>query len=510
MGNDAEHLVKIKDGKRFYEDKYLSSSTMLWKCTILDCNTPPKPQRRGQYKDKMYCNACSNRLKAQNPEFLKKRGQAISQAIGELGDKWSKIAKINNANPETRNKISSSMKEYIKENKQEALAIRKEIAIKNNKTSGFGSSDFSKQIWANLQGEERNERVRKTKIKYIDATRKIHVGLMSSRYPDFQVVEFNHPDNTYRCPKGHIFAMRGNNFLKRGNCPICSPKSKMEVDFHQWILAIVPDMKTNKRVLYLDDTKNGNRALEIDLYSDSLKFGIELHGLFYHKEKLEESGKLEFGVSKNFHRQKADLADKHEIKLLQFFEDEIVYKTDMVKSIILAKLGGQSFNKIYARKCDIKILNNKDCNLFLDNNHLQGHCKSFLRLGLFHNEILVSVLTFRNKKDSKNIAEIARYCTLLNTGVVGGFSRLLSKAEGMLKNTQYEGIHTYSDRRYSSGEIYKNNGFSFVKTTETDWFWVKKDMRYARQISWNKSKEEMSKYAKIYGTGHLLWEKNLI
>ena len=116
MSNDAEHLVEIRDGKRYYQDMYISPSTMLWKCTTTNCITPPKPQRRGQYKDKLICNACSNRIKSQDPDLLKKRGKAISKSIQELGTKWSEVATKNMSLQETKDKISKSIKKYIENN----------------------------------------------------------------------------------------------------------------------------------------------------------------------------------------------------------------------------------------------------------------------------------------------------------------------------------------------------------------------------------------------------------
>ena len=159
MSNDAEYLVEIKNGKRYYKGKNLLPSVMVWKCTTPDCKTPPKPQRRGQYQNKLFCNACSNRLKSQNPQIVEKRNKAISKAIASLGDKWSNVAKKNMSSEVIREKISKGVKTYIENNKETSIAVRRETAIKNNKKNGFGTSEFGKRIWENLKPEERKERI---------------------------------------------------------------------------------------------------------------------------------------------------------------------------------------------------------------------------------------------------------------------------------------------------------------------------------------------------------------
>jgi hypothetical protein len=500
MSNDAEHLIEIRDGKRYYQGKYLAPAVMLWKCTTPGCETPPKPQRRGQYKDKFICNACANRIKSQNPEILKKRGEAISRSIQELGDKWSEVATKNMSSQATREKISISIKKSIENNKEEAIRIRRETALKNNKKSGFGTAQFSKKVWENLLPEERQERTHAAAVAMTETVQKEHVKLMEERYIGFQLVDFGHPDNVYRCPQGHVFLMRSSNFLKRGNCPECIEKSKIEIELHNWILTILPNAKRNKRVLFLDDTKNGNRALEIDSFDPEIKFGVELHGIYHHQEEFVG----------NIHKKKAELADKWGYTLLQFFEDEINFKNDIVKSIIKSKLN-IDIQTIYARDCEVVLLEYKEIVKFLEYNHLQGKCRSFLKIGLKYNNELVSVLTFRKPRNkSSGAVEIARYCTKMGLKITGGFSRMLKKSEEILKKMNYNKIITYSDRRYSKGEVYKTNGFVFKYFTVPDMFWVKGSNRYPREISWGKTEEEMKRYKKILGAGNSYWEKDIL
>lgn len=506
--NCAEHLVENKDGQRYYEGKRLLPSEMLWMCTTESCSTPPKIRRRGQYESKLHCNACANRIKGKDPEILKRRGQAIAKAINSLGDKWSKVAKKNMSSPDTRDKISKSLSKTLKDS-PELKEISRKTAIGNNKKSGFGTSSFGKKKWQEMDPETKRERVNRATSAMTETERKKHVCLMRERWPGFEVVEFsNNSIYTYRCPEGHEFKMLSGNFLKRGSCPECSCKSTPEIDTLAWIRDFLPKVEHNKRVLYLDDTLSGNRALEIDIYEPNKKIGVELHGMYYHgfNRDLKDAG-----VPRNYHKLKADLADKHGIFLLQFFEDEVVHKNEIVKSIILSKIG--KADKIFARNCEIKAIESYvDSNSFLEENHLQGGCRSFLRMGLYSQGELVSVLTIRKfRSKNENEAEIARFCHKKGLTVIGGFSKLINGAEKILKEMGIDTVYTYADRRYSDGNVYLSNGFSFVKNTEPDMFWVKNGIKYPRQISWGKSNEEMreGRYYRIFGAGHKLFKKQI-
>lgn len=66
--NDAEHLVQTIDGKRYFENKPLRDSFMIWKCSTERCATPPTPQLRAKYRDRLLCRACSLKERIKTPE----------------------------------------------------------------------------------------------------------------------------------------------------------------------------------------------------------------------------------------------------------------------------------------------------------------------------------------------------------------------------------------------------------------------------------------------------------
>lgn len=98
-------------------------------------------------------------------------------------------------------------------------------------------------------------------------------------------------------------------------------------------------------------------------------------------------------------------------------------------------------------------------------NHIQGPAKASAKLGLFHNNELVSIMSFGKSRFKKDELELIRYCTKLNTQVIGGFSKLV----------KYFGksFITYCDLIYSNGAGYLKNGFNLIDTTKPNYWYFK-------------------------------------
>ena len=226
-------------------------------------------------------------------------------------------------------------------------------------------------------------------------------------------------------------------------------------------------------------TEKDNKILngkEIDIYIPTHNLGIEFDGLYWHSNIYKD---------KNYHLNKTNLCEENNIQLLHVFEDEWFYKKDIVKSIIKSKLGIYN-QKIFARKCIIKEININESTKFLNDNHLQGNIGSKVKLGLFYNNELVSLMTFGNKRVSMGNKiktdgeyEMLRFCNKLNTTVIGGASKLLSY---FIKNHNPKSILSFADRRYSNGNLYKELGFKQLENTKPNYWYFKNNSldRYHR------------------------------
>lgn len=257
----------------------------------------------------------------------------------------------------------------------------------------------------------------------------------------------------------------------------CSKCDKTMSDFQTEVVEYI------KSILPNDPIVTNNRAilspLELDIYIPSKNIAIETDGLYWH---TEVSG----GKNKNYHLNKTKLASTKGIRLIHLFENEWKLKKDITKSI-LATMLSKGGNTIYARKCKIKEIKPSEKTKFLSENHLQGTDHATVKLGLYHNDELVSAMTFvKSRFDKKVEWEMSRFCTKLNNRVVGGSSKLFSY---FIKNYNPTSIVSYSDRRYFSGETYLKLGFNFVSNTPPNYHYtIDGYVDLQNRINWQKAK----------------------
>jgi hypothetical protein len=277
------------------------------------------------------------------------------------------------------------------------------------------------------------------------------------------------------CEAGHRFKIEKSLFYnrKRHNvncCTICLPINSIsisgrELEIYNFIENQIKCDKSNRKLL------NGK---EIDIYIPELNLGFEFNGLYWHSEIYKD---------RTYHLNKSKESQNLGIELFHIWEDDWMYKQDIVKSMILNKLG-KTPNKIFARKCQISEINdNKLIRDFLETNHIQGFVGSKIKLGLFYNGELVSIMTFGNlrkslgQKSQEGSYEMLRFCNKLNTNVVGGASKLFKY---FIRNYQVNEVISYSDNSRGQGNLYKQLGFNLIHETEPNYYWVIDGIRHHR------------------------------
>ena len=219
---------------------------------------------------------------------------------------------------------------------------------------------------------------------------------------------------------------------------------------------------------------------EIDIYLPELKLGFEFNGVYWHSEIYKD---------KKYHQEKSlNCLDKG-IQLIQIWEDDWIFRNEIVKDFILSKLGKTPIN-IGARKCIIKDVSNSEAYHFLQTNHIQGGVKNGYNIGLYYNNELVEVMTFgglRKSMGSNPISghyEIYRVCSKLGYNIQGGFSKLLKHFENTYKPIQ---IITYANLDYTYGNVYNKTGFHKDKISKPTYTWVVNGQRKHR-TNFRKSK----------------------
>lgn len=250
-------------------------------------------------------------------------------------------------------------------------------------------------------------------------------------------------------------------------CTKCYPISKQISVSEMEMSDFIKSLNLN---VFIKNREVLNNKFELDVYLPTHKIAVEFNGLYWHSDLFKD---------RNYHLNKTLLCEEQGIQLFHVFENEWVIKKDIVKSIIKSKLGLFE-NRIYARKTEIReITNNKLVREFLNNNHLQGFVGSKIKLGLFYNNELVSLMTFGKKRiamGSKSSGdgeyEMLRFSNKLNTQIIGGASKLLKY---FIKTYQPKSITSFADRRYSNGELYKTLGFKHISNTQPNYWYFKKN-----------------------------------
>ena len=279
-------------------------------------------------------------------------------------------------------------------------------------------------------------------------------------------------------------------------CWKCNPRSIEEVKIEKFL--------NENNIKHERNTREVIIGKELDFFIPQNNFAIEYNGLYWHCENHKD---------KNYHRTKTDLCREKGIQLFHVFDDEWFDKQEIVKSMILSRLGN-SKHKVYARECKVVNVSNNDSKAFFNKTHISGHVNSKHCLGLLYGDKLVCCLSLREPfvgKYKGNI-EIARFSSELDTVVVGGLGKLMKKVVAWCEENGYSGVVTYADLRFGLGESYVKVGFSEVGETGLDYWYTDYFERYNRfkfraqeGLSEKQVAEENGVY-RIYGCGSKIYQ----
>lgn len=272
----------------------------------------------------------------------------------------------------------------------------------------------------------------------------------------------------------------------------------------------------------LNNQQNIIGPYELDIYIPEKKLAIEFDGLLFHSYgKATDYIFNKTDEDKYYHIRKTNLCEEQGIKLFHIFENEWLdpFKKEIWKSKIKLELGCID-KKLNARDCIVKIVDTQKLKEFLELNHLQGYVTSSINLGLYYKDELVEVMTFGKSRFNKNYDwELLRNCTLINTIVRGGFSKLLSYFK-----KHYQGsIISYGNRRWTN-KLKNVYGNKLINISEPNYFYFTiKNLRFIsrQQCQKHKLKDKLeifdenltetenmynNGYRKIFDCGNLVYD----
>ena len=275
-------------------------------------------------------------------------------------------------------------------------------------------------------------------------------------------------------------------YIEESNLPILSDffsktdecgKSYSEKELVDFVKSIYSDeiMENTKRII---------PPKELDIYIPKMKLAIEYNGLYWHDENH---------VDRNYHLTKTNMCNKKGMDLIHVFEDDWLYKKEIVKSMIASRLGIYK-EKIFARKCQIKEIEKDQAKIFFDENHLQGFAYGDLYLGLMFNNELIQCICINKKGWHDGNVELTRMVTKLNTQVVGGFSKLMKHISDYI---EYKSITSYVYKAWFNGKGYIESGFKIVKENNPSYSYVVNGRRV------HKSHFRKDKIKKMFERGEL-------
>jgi len=337
--------------------------------------------------------------------------------------------------------------------------------------------------------------------------------LLSKKYKD------NKSKIKLLCPEGHEWKTNFHNFKDNvSRCFQCylenSYTSRPEQKLLDYFIENYPGIKL------IHNDRRQIAPFELDLYFPEYKIAVEVCGLYWHSE-------ISGGKNRSYHYDKMMKCFENGIRLITVFEDEIRDKFDIVVSRILQSLNLIS-NRIYARKCEVREIDNKLANKFLDKHHLQGKSGAKKSWGLFYEDKLIQVLTVGSisrmhagklkYKPSAHLLELKRLASLSGVNVVGGAGKLFSRAKKYALDEGFTHIKSYCDTRYSNpfSSVYEVLGFKKTSYTKYTPHYIRSGVRYRNQGLRKTSEERLTSltewelrqaqgYDRIWDTGHITY-----
>ncbi len=411
-----------------------------------------------------YKKYCSAKCQTNDPMFKAKMGDYYLNKYGcnnPMQNNKIKEKNIASKNARTKDQIKVSKEKSKRTNMKrygvEYISQNKDVKERIEKTnlSRYGV----KHCW-NLPNEQRQNTIIKNMILKANSNEKIT--------PLFGIDEYDGylKEYSWKCTGcGCVFSKTYRFGIPE--CPNCSTKS---VSIYQ---ETIKEFLTTNNIEFVENCRKIISPLEIDFYLPKHNIGIEFDGLYWHSEKYK---------GKKYHLNKTIKCEEKGIRLIHIFEDELLYKKEIVFSR-LSHILGKDCTYIGARKCIIKEIDSKEKSIFLNKYHIQGNDKSSIRIGAFYENELIGVMTFckprvfYNMKKQENTWELSRYAIKSNLYISGIASKLLKYFE---RNYIWDIVFSYADRRWSNGGLYKNIGFEFSNYTPPNYYYIIKQKRIHR------------------------------
>jgi hypothetical protein len=299
---------------------------------------------------------------------------------------------------------------------------------------------------------------------------------------------------------------------KRHSIELCTNILTIGTNHESYIEKYIRTILDEHNIKYIQHSFKIIPPLQLDFYLPDYNMGIECNGIFWHSDKCKPP---------QYQSDKYKKCVESGIRLISIWEDWVANSPDIVRSILLSKLGIYK-TRIGARQCAIKKLSQHEIDIIMQH-HIQGTCKMSRRYGLIYKGKLVAAMGFGKKRrgmmgsiERDESYELARFCTLPGLQIVGGAGKLLKR---FIKDVQPSSITSFSSNDISDGRVYERLGFEKVSENQSYWIVDKKMHRWHRYkfrkselikrgYSANLTEREIVNqmgFYRIYDTGQAKW-----
>lgn len=228
---------------------------------------------------------------------------------------------------------------------------------------------------------------------------------------------------------------------------------------------------------------------EIDIYLPELKLGIEFNGLYWHNETKKPI---------DYHYDKTIRSEDVGIYLIHIYEDDWLYKQDIVKSNILKILN--KCEKIDSNNLKIINVDYTTSLNFLKENSLYYFKDFDVSLGMYDKDNLIYIMCF--KKLTSSNYKLVDCCDLKFLQVENGFENILNY---FVNNFDVKEIEYIADRSWinKNSSKYLDYGFKLETVIKEDFKYIFKTIRLNKDDKSTKDILKERDLLKIYDSGQL-------
>ena len=366
--------------------------------------------------------------------------------------------------PETRAKISESVKSYASEN-TEKLRKRGITGEQTKRANGYYEAKRTQTL-----------------ARYTDNVN--NYGF------DVAIFETTATLICRNCNHTHTRCIDSE--LHENMCPICGRESTSQFERE-----IADYVRTELGVVCSISNKTVISPLELDIVIPNHNLAIEANGLYWHSEAA--------GKSRFYHSYKTKMCNTAGYRLIHIFEDEWIERRDICKQYICAALGLSGKAIIHAKVDKVSYTAASE---FLTANHILG-CGSVTDIcyAAYNENDIIAVMTFKQYKSGFILERYAAKDSVLEHCIVL-FNRFV-------KDYSPSSIISYMDLRWETDALYNRLGFMHLGVTLPNYWYVKgtarihrNKLRLTEEDSHNNEYElrKQQGYKRIWDCGYSKWE----